>query len=260
MKENRPPAENPTTALYDLAQEMADNYYKVRYVKAYAYAFLGIILFILVVLFVAFLSDGNLALGIISLALFISGLMLLRVILFMREFLGHFDKNFRAIRLVYEADPLPPVPDGKSPAGRLRTYLSEHDPESSREVERDATSCLGYVYGGSKWDVAVHRPKKFLGKPPYMALATLGKGDPNLKDFIELEKKLEKAITGGGWPPNRAIIAYRAPKEYDGVSEDLYSYLTEKEHFVLQKGKKVRLRIQLFVETGGKYEIIPVLP
>jgi hypothetical protein len=61
-------------------------------------------------------------------------------------------------------------------------------------------------------------------------------------------------------PPNRMIILCRATIKYDGISDDLYSYLTEKSHFILKNGKKMHYKLQLFVETGGRYEIIPLIP
>lgn len=260
MKGDLPPADNPTTALFDLAQEMADNYYKIRFVKQYAYVFLGVLLLFLgVLVFYFFLSD-NLALAIISLALFISTLMLFRLIMFIKYFLDHFDRNFRAIRMVTEVDPLPALPGGKSPRERMKRYLEEKDPECSRELGRGAKAVMGYRLGGDRWDVGIHRPGKLFSKPGYLVLAAMMEGEPCLKDFLELEKRMERALNAAGHPPDRAIMAYRAAGDYDGVSEDLYAYLTEKEHFLVQKGKKVRLRIQLFVETGGRYEIIPLLP
>ena len=82
MAEERIPAENPTQALFDLAGEMADNYHKIRYIKIYAYLFLGFTLLGLFLLIIAVTAEGNYALALIFAALLVSGAVLLRLLIF----------------------------------------------------------------------------------------------------------------------------------------------------------------------------------
>ena len=42
MKKKLPPSDNPTSAIFDLAEHMSDNYNKVIYLKYYAFIFIGI--------------------------------------------------------------------------------------------------------------------------------------------------------------------------------------------------------------------------
>ena len=94
MKKERIPSDNPTSALFDLAEHMADNYYKVISIKYYAYAFIGITLILLIILSFSFLAQGNIAFVVILLALIISGIMLLRLIVFTKNFLADFTLYF----------------------------------------------------------------------------------------------------------------------------------------------------------------------
>jgi hypothetical protein len=80
-----------------------------------------------------------------------------------------------------------------------------------------------------------------------------------MKQFINLEKDLE-SFTVGNFLPERVIILHKGPDKYDGISDDLYSYLTEKNHYILKNGKKHLVKLQLFVQHRGRYEIIPLLP
>ena len=69
MVKDQIPADNPTIGLFDLAEQMSDNYHKIQYIKYYAYVFVGITLLLLIILGLLLLAQGNFALGIIFFAL-----------------------------------------------------------------------------------------------------------------------------------------------------------------------------------------------
>jgi hypothetical protein len=259
MMKDRLPADNPTSAIFDLAEQMASNYNKIRYLKYYAYAFVGITLIFLIILSIYSLVVGNVALFIILVALIIAGLMLLRLVIFTKNFLEDFDKNFRAINQVREIDPLPKVPHGNTPLDRIEVYLKHHDPAISRELKLGVEMTKEFRLGNTTWDLAVHRKSRTLGPEGHLTLIRYEKGKLKMKHFINLEKDLE-AFAPGNLIPERVIILHKAPANYDGISDDLYSYLTEKSHYILKNGKKYLVKLQLFVESAGRYEIIPLIP
>jgi hypothetical protein len=256
---DRLPADNPTSAIFDLADQMASNYNKIRYLKYYAYVFVGITLTFLIILSIYSLAVGNVALFFILLALIIAGLMLLRLVVFTKNFLEDFDKNFRAIKQVRDIDPLPKVPHGKTPMDRLEVHLKNHDPAISRELKLGVEMAKGFRLGNTSWDLAVHRKARTLGPEGHLTLIRYEKGKLKMKQFINLERDLE-AFSVGNLLPERVIFLHKAQANYDGISDDLYSYLTEKSHYILKNGKKYLLKLQLFVETAGRYEIIPLIP
>jgi len=259
MIKDRLPADNPTSAIFDLADQMASNYNKIRYLKYYAYVFVGITLIFLIILSIYFLVIGNIAFFIILIALIIAGLMLLRLVIFTKNFLEDFDKNFRAIKQVREIDPLPKVPHGKTPLDRLEIYLKHHDPAISRELKLGVEMIKNFKLGTTTWDLAVHRKARTLGPQGHLTLIKYEKAKLKMKQFINLEKDLESFAVGNHLP-ERVIILHNAPDNYDGISDDLYSYLTEKSHYILKNGRKYLVKLQLFVESSGRYEIIPLIP
>ncbi|WP_455392299.1 hypothetical protein [[Eubacterium] cellulosolvens] len=259
MIKDRLPADNPTSAIFDLADQMSNNFNKIRYLKYYAYVFVGITLIFLIILSLYFLAIGYIAVFIILLALIISGFMLLRLIIFTKNFLEDFDKNFRAIKQVREIDPLPKIPHGRTPLERLEAYLKNHDPAIARELRLGVEMTKDFKVGNTTWDLAVHRKTRTLGPEGHLTLIRYEKGKLKMKQFIKLEKDLESFVAGN-LLPERVIILHNAPDNYDGISDDLYSYLTEKSHYILKNGRKYLVKLQLFVESAGRYEIIPLIP
>jgi hypothetical protein len=159
MKIERLPADNPTTAIFDLAEQMSNNYNKIKYLKYYAYVFIGITLIFLILLSILFIAQGN-AIFFIFIALTISGFMLLRLVIFTIKFLDDFDTNFRAIKQVRDLDPLPKIPQGKTPVTRLEAYLKNHDPAVSQQLKLGVELTKKFKYGKTTWDLAVHREGK----------------------------------------------------------------------------------------------------
>jgi hypothetical protein len=258
MKIERLPADNPTTAIFDLAEQMSNNYNKIKYLKYYAYVFIGITLIFLILLSLLFIAQGN-AIFFIFIALTISGFMLLRLVIFTIKFLDDFDTNFRAIKQVRDLDPLPKIPQGKTPVTRLEAYLKNHDPAVSQQLKLGVELTKKFKYGKTTWDLAVHREGKTMGPEGHLTLIKYEKEKLKMKQFIGLEKDLE-AASGNNSIPKRIIILNKAPESYDGISDDLYSYLTDKSHYILKNGKKHPIKLQLFIEHAGRYEIIPLIP
>ncbi len=258
MAEKRTPADNPASALFDLADEMSANYEKIRYIKYYAYLFVGLTLLLLLVLFISTLAQGNTAGAAISLALIICGLILLRLVVFTKNFLDDFHTNFKVISRVREIDPLPKVPEGKNLVERFERYLRKGDPVIKEQLGKGAEVIRGMNYGGMSWPLAAVRRPKFLGPGKYLALVWKGGGKPSMADLVRVQKAA--AHPGSDFPPDQIILLYRAPGTYDGLSDDLYTYLTEKVHTIPAGGKESQLKLQVVVECDRRYEIIPLLP
>jgi hypothetical protein len=259
MAKDKLPADNPTSGLFDLAEHMSDNYAKVKHLKYYAYIFVGITILFLIIISLLLLAEGNVGLFIIFIALVICGLMMLRLVAFTIHFLDDFDTNFRAIKLVREIDPLPKIPEGDTSLERLEKYLKNDDPLLADQLKNDIEIKPDFRVNDTSWSLAFIRQGRMFGPESYLMLVRKVKGEPKLGNFILLEKNLE-TVSNQFMFPNRTIILCKAPKKYDGISDDLYSYLTEKTHYIVKSGKKQPIKLQLFVENEGRYEIIPLLP
>jgi hypothetical protein len=259
MAKDKLPADNPTSGLFDLAEHMSDNYAKVKHLKYYAYVFVGITIFFLIIISLLLLAEGNVGMFIIFMALVICGIMMLRLVAFTIHFLDDFDTNFRAIKLVREIDPLPKMPEGETSLERLEKYLKNDDPLLADQLKNGIEIKPDLRVGDTSWSLAFIRQGSMFGPESYLMLVREVKGEPKLGNFILLEKNLE-TVANKFMFPNRTIILCKAPKNYDGISDDLYSYLTEKAHYIVQSGKKQPIKLQLFVENEGRYEIIPLLP
>ena len=79
MATDKLPADNPASGLFDLAEHMSDNYRKVKYLKYYAYIFVGITLLLLVIIALLLVAEGNIGIFIMFLALIICGVMIIVV-------------------------------------------------------------------------------------------------------------------------------------------------------------------------------------
>jgi hypothetical protein len=259
MPKDKLPADNPTSGLFDLAEHMSDNYSKVKHLKYYAYVFVGITLLFLIILSILLLAEGNVGLFIIFLALVICGVMMLRLVAFTIHFLDDFDTNFRAIKLVRDIDPLPKIPQGETGLDRIEKYLKHDDPLLVDQQKDGFEVKHNYRIRDTSWPLVFIRQGRLFGPENYLMLVREIKGEPKLGNFILLEKNLE-TVANEFMFPDRTIILCKAPKKYDGISDDLYSYLTEKSHYIVKNGKKQSIKLQLFVEQEGRYEIIPLLP
>jgi hypothetical protein len=259
MKKKIPPSDNPTSAIFDLAEHMSNNYNKVIYLKYYAYIFIGITIILLIILSIVFLIQRNISLFIIIIAIIISGIMLLRLVIFTINFLDDFNTNFIAIKNVREIDPMPKVPKAKNQIERLEIYLKNHDPGTKNEIITGFESARNHIIGNKKWPLVLYRQPRSFGPKGFLVIAQVIKKVPKMADIIQLEKDLEQTANDY-MVPNRVILLCKAPSNYDGISDDLYSYLTEKNHYIEKNGNKTAYKLQLFVETAGRYEIIPLLP
>ncbi len=259
MSKERLPADNPTSALFDLAEQMAENYRKISYLKYYAYLFVGFGIILLVILLIASLASQNIAGVIITLAIIIACIMFLRLVIFTIHFLDDFYSNFEAIKLVRDIDPIPKLPVGSSPIERLEAYLKNQDPIIAREMRLGLDIQKELELGGKKWSMVISRRAKSFKHPGFLTLVRKLPAEPTMANFIQLEKDLE-LVNKQFIHPNRVIVLCKALANYDGISDDLYSYLTEKSHFILYNGKKMFYKLQLFMETSGRYEIIPLIP
>ena len=161
--------------------------------------------------------------------------------------------------MVRDIDPLPTVPMGKNPVDRIEVYLKSYDPSMSHEISLGAKSNKNFNIGTLTWSLALFRQQRPMIGHGFFAAVRVVKGIPKMGDFIKLEKDLETTAKNF-LVPNRAVILAAAPANYNGISDDLYTYLTEKNHYVLKNGKKCSYKLQLFVEHSGHYEIIPLLP
>jgi hypothetical protein len=259
MKKKIPPADNPTSAIFDLAEHMSDNYERITYLKYYAYIFISITIILLVILSIFFLIQGNIPIFIIIIAIIISGIMLLRLVIFTISFLDDFNTNFIAIKNVREIDPIPKIPKGKNQIERLEIYLKNHDPGTKNEIKNGFESARNHMIDNIKWPLVLYRQPRSFGLKGFLTVVQVVKKAPKMADFIKFEKDLEQTAKEY-MIPNRAILLCKAPMNYDGISDDLYSYLTEKNHYIMKNGNRISYKLQLFVETEGRYEIIPLIP
>ncbi len=259
MNKKIPPADNPTSAIFDLAEHMSDNYNKVIYLKYYAFIFIGITIILLIILSIVFLIQRNIPLFIIIIAIIISGIMLLRLVIFTINFLDDFNTNFIAIKNVREIDPMPKVPKGKNQIERLEIYLKNQDPGTKNEIKNGFETARNHMLGNMKWPLALFRLPRSFGPKGFLTVVQVVKKVPKMADFIKFEKALEQTANEY-MIPNRAILLCKAPAKYDGISDDLYSYLTEKNHYIVKNNNRIAYKLQLFVETTNRYEIIPLLP
>src|SRR6266567_5818358 len=180
---------------------------------------------------------GLLFLGIVLVALFILGFLILELMQDLRSFFDYFALRHRVIQRVRQADPIVYVPEGKDAVQRILTHLGNASAEvrgvmavpGSVAVPALLTGKSGLTYS---FDAYLRQEPSALWRftnfgPAGFAVFVKGfEHAPTLADLRSLKAAVEDVSSATHIPPARILVLWRS-KGDESVTPDVYEFLTK---------------------------------
>src|SRR2546421_525539 len=199
-----------------------------------------LVLLILVIVFanLQIISIGGLLfVGVVLVALFVLGFVILELMRDLRSFFDYFALRHRVIQRVRQADPVVYVPEGKDAVERILAHLASSSPDV-----RGLMAVPGAVgvpslppgSGGLAYSFDAYlRPSPSqlwrtvsLGSPRYARLVKALQEAPTLQDLNALRAAIEDASLASRIPPARILVLWQGEGD-EGVTSDVYEFLTK---------------------------------
>ena len=233
-----------------------------------------LVLLILVIVFanLMIVSVGGMFLifGIVLVALFVLGFIILELMRDLRSFFDYFALRHRVIQRVRQADPVVYVPEGKDAVQRILSHLAATNldvrglmaiPEAVA-IPALLTGKTGLTYS---FDAYVRQPASFLwktvslGTPGFAVFVKAFDKAPTAEDLKALKAAIEDASLAARIPPARILVLWRA-KGNESVSADAYEFLTKEAVRVRLRGSTFACSLELAIERDdGTYDFIPLV-
>jgi len=232
-----------------------------------------LVLLILVIVFanLQIISIGGLLfVGVVLVALFVLGFIILELMRDLRSFFDYFALRHRVIQRVRQADPVVYVPEGKDAVERILAHLASSSPDvrglmavpGAVAIPALLTGKSGLTYS---FDAYVRRsPSQLwrtvsLGSPGYAVFVKAFEKAPTLQDLNALRAAVEDASLASRIPPARILVLWQA-KGDESVTPDVYEFLTKETARVRLRGHTFVCSLELAVERDdGTYDFIPLV-
>src|SRR5436309_6698252 len=232
-----------------------------------------LVLLILVIVFanLQIISIGGLLfVGIVLVALFVLGFIILELMRDLRSFFDYFALRHRVIQRVRQADPVVYVPEGKDAVQRILSHLAATSPDvrgllavpGAVAIPALLTGKTGLTYS---FDAYVRQPASFLwktvslGTPGFAVFVNAFDKAPTAEDLKALKAAIDDASLAARIPPARILVLSRA-KGYERVSADAYEFLTKEAALVPLRGSTFACSLELAIERDdGTYDFIPLV-
>src|SRR6266581_7242279 len=213
---------------------------------------------------------GLLFLGIVLVALFILGFLILELMQDLRSFFDYFALRHRVIQRVRQADPVVYVPEGKDAVQRILSYLgaTSSDVRGMMAVP-GAVATPALLTGKSgltySFDAYVRRQPSglwrftSLGAAGFAVFVKAFERAPTLADLQALKTATEDTSSATKVPPARILVLWRS-KGDESVTPEVYDFLTKESARVKIRGSTFVCSLELAIERDdGTYDFIPVV-
>src|SRR5947209_7038584 len=224
-----------------------------------------LVLLILVIVFanLQIISIGGLLfVGVVLVALFVLGFIILELMRDLRSFFDYFALRDRVIPRVRQADPVVYVPEGKDAVQRILSHLAATSPDvrglmavpGAVAIPALLTGKTGLTYS---FDAYVRQPASFLwktislGTPGFAVFVKAFDKAPTAGDLKALKAAIEDASLAARIPPARILVLWRA-KGNESVSADAYEFLTKEAVRVRLRGSTFACSLELAIERDRK--------
>src|SRR5438105_4146642 len=232
-----------------------------------------LVLLILVIVFanLQIISIGGLLfVGVVLVALFVLGFIILELMRDLRSFFDYFALRHRVIQRVRQADPVVYVPEGKDAVQRILSHLAATNLDvrglmavpGAVAIPALLTGKTGLTYS---FDAYVRQPASFLwktvslGTPGFAVFVKAFDKAPTAEDLKALKAAIEDASLAARIPPARILVLWRA-KGNESVSADAYEFLTKEAIRVRLRASTFACSLDLAIERhDGTYDIIPLV-
>jgi hypothetical protein len=265
--------ENPLSAIFDLADDVSQYSRYVKKMVWYAIIFMMFWMFFNFLLVLLSLSTGQGILFLVLMGLMISGLVAILLILRTHLFFQYFTRRYNGIRTVRDSGEPAVIPKGATIEDRYLRFLKDKHPpleqtlkHSPKALTRSA-KLTGATGASHLFDLYMTLPPDFswkvmgFGEAPYGLFIKKFKGKPKMTDILDFKNAVKDAAEAQEIVPSRIVLLYKCPKNFKGLSDDLYSFLTREEFKYTLKGKNYFPVIQVVGETEeGFYDFTPLVP
>lgn len=265
--------ENPLSAIFDLADDVSIHSRYVRKMVWYAIIFMIFWMFFNFILILDSLARGRVIPFTLLLGLMISGLVAIWLILRTHVFFKYFTRRYNGIRTVRDSDTPAKIPKGASMEERYLNFLKSKHPPLQELLKRNPKALLwrtklkGRTGTHHEFDMYISQNPKTswkifsFGEPGYGLFVRKIKGKPKLDHILEVKKSVSDISDACEIIPSRIVLLYKFPEHFNGLSEDLYSFLVKEEFNLNIKGKNYYPVIQVVGETSdGFYDFTPLVP
>ncbi|MDD1769810.1 MAG: hypothetical protein LUO79_01870 [Methanomassiliicoccales archaeon] len=261
--------ENPISAVFDLAEEVSAEVPRIRKLVTYATVFIGIWLFVDLILILASVGNGNVFLAFALLALFVIGILALAMLRNLGDFMRYYSGRHEAILRVRNEDPIVYVPKGDTAVIRLFQFLGAKSQSlgpviASRQYQLGAIlkgeSGLLYNFDGYlRSDPGSLWRSLGLGYPGYQLIIKAFGYPPRPEDLVSLKNAAEDVSKDNKLPPSRVIALWIRRADQD-LSEEAYRTISDSRVAFAHRGKKYASSLELIIENeDGTYEFIPYM-
>jgi hypothetical protein len=263
--------EDPIQGMFGLADEISKKSEGILFRSVFATIFVYFGLLVLGLLFIAFLVQGNIFFALVFLSVLITGIVTLRLLKSLREFLRKVTFRYSAIMAMRDGPPLHRIPKGRNATERMLSYLKDNN-AAFRKLAKDKPELLhkdAHMVGGSG---KRHHFDAYALVSPSLRYRLTGRGYPGYAMYIREYRKPPKRLEIESLVaemedirrrnkviPRRVIMVFSAPSDYSGLPESSYEALTE--GFALPGKKGEKMNIQAVAEVGGEYyDFVPFIP
>jgi len=213
---------------------------------------------------------GLLFLGVVLVALFVLGFIILEVMRDLRSFFDYFALRHRVIQRVRQSDPVVYVPEGNDAVQRILRYLNATNPDvrglmavpGALAIPALLTGRSGLTYS---FDAYLRQGPSLvwrtvsLGPPGFAVYVKAFDRTPTLADLQALKAAVEDVSAASRIPPARILVLWRSKKD-ESVSPDVYEFVTKTTAHVRIRRSTFACSLELAIERDdGTYDFIPLV-
>jgi len=232
---------------------------------------LALLIFVIILATLQVISIGGLLFfGIVLVALFILGFIILELMRDLRSFFDYFALRHRVIQRVREADPIVYVPEGNDAVQRILSHLAATSPDVRSIMALPGALAIPALLTGKSgltysFDAYLRQPASLLwrtvslGPPGFAVFVKAFDRAPTLADLKSLKAAVEDASAASHIPPARILVLWRSKKD-ESVSPDVYEFVTREAVRVRSRRATFACSLELAIERDdGTYDFIPLV-
>src|SRR5438309_11198629 len=220
-----------------------------------------LVLLILVIVFanLQIISIGGLLfVGVVLVALFVLGFIILELMRDLRSFFDYFALRHRVIQRVRQADPVVYIPEGNDAVQRILTYLGATSSDVRGMMAIPAAVATPALLTGKSgltysFDAYVRREPSSLwrftslGAAGFAVFVKAFERAPTLAHLQALKTAIEDTSRATKIPPARILVLWQS-KGDESVTPDVYDFLTKASARVKIRGSTFVCSLELAIE------------
>jgi len=259
--------ENPIAAIFDLADEMAEQLPFIRRMIMFSGLFITVWLAVNFALILVMLGT-NFIIFMVLVAFFIIGSLGLYLMYTLHQFFEYFGRRQHAIRTIRDAEELVFIPKGKSSAESYIKHLRKESKTLDNFVAVDphalhvpvilmGASGVSYQFDAYVQRQVTRHAGLFLKDAGYAFFVKVFKRPPTLMEMQALERAVQDVTTRTGQAPSRIVALVETPGEVT-LDDDVYSHVTDQKLVLYASGRKVAVNLQVVAtDEDGTYDFVP---